>query len=366
MIIFVLILLLLGMSSLKVAKPNEFHKDYLTRDRTTWVKGVFVYLIVLSHGSDYVSEQLYGVLDHAYYSMQNQLHQMVVAMFLFYSGYGIMEQIKKRRFAYIKSIPGKRFPNLLLNYDLAVVLFVILSWCLGEHVTLKQFIIALVAWNGIGNSSWYIFVILALYVITFVAFFPIKWVKSERFYLVSLLVVTAVSLAMVYVLMIAKEGAHCWYDTVILYAFGMWYSYLRKPIEKVLMKNDFWFFLIFGIFLGVYVFMLQWRWECVETYTVWAVCFTVMTLMATMKLQVNNPVLDWLGDHVFSIYVLQRIPMIALATLPYFASHPYAYMVCVFACVVPFAILFDYLTGKLSKLIWGRKKKVATPAVRES
>jgi len=361
MIIFVLILLLLCVPSLSVAKPNEFQKDYLARDNTAWVKGIFVYLIVLSHGKDYVIDQLYGALDYPYITMQNQLHQMVVAMFLFYSGYGIMEQIKKRRFAYVKSIPTKRFPNLLLNYDIAVFLFLILSECMHKHVSLRQLLMALVAWEGIGNSSWYIFVILALYVITLVAFFPIKWIKSERFYLVSLLATMAMSMALVYVLMTAK-GSHYWYDTIILYAFGMWYSYLKKPIETVLMKNDFLYFLVLGAAIGLYVFMLQWRWECVETYTIWAVSFTVITVMVTMKVQVNSRVLDWLGDHVFSIYILQRIPMIIFSQLPYFSSHPYAYIVCVFAAVIPLAIAYDYLTGQLSKLIWGRKKKTAPPA----
>lgn len=361
MIFFVFFLLLCGLSSFCMAKPNEFHRDYLDRNKTTWVKGVFVYLIVLSHGKEYIYDQLDGVFDHPYFVMQNQIHQMVVAMFLFYSGYGIMEQIKKRRFGYIKSIPTKRFPNLLLNYDIAVFLFLVLSWYMGKHISVKRLLVALVAWNGIGNSSWYIFVILALYVITFVSFFPIRWVKSERFYLVSLLAATAMSLALVYVLMKVK-GEHCWYDTLILYMVGMWYSYLKKPIEKVLMKNDFLYFLLFGIFLGLYIFMLQWRWECVETYTIWALCFTVLTVMVTMKVQVNSRILDWFGDHVFSIYILQRIPMSILATIPYFASHPYAYMVCVFAAVIPLAIGYDYLTGQLSKLIWGRKKKTALSA----
>ena len=361
MIFFVLVLLLICFSGVQMAKPNEFQKDYISRDNTAWVKGIFVILILFSHGKSYI--ELGGVYDDPYTMMQNHLNQMVVAMFLFYSGYGIMEQIKKREFAYIKSIPMKRFPNLLLNYDIAVILFVFVNWYLGTQVTLKKFLLSLVAWDAIGNSAWYIFVILALYVITFVAFFPIKWVKKPWFKVVSLLAVTALSVALVYALMVV--GKHkVWYNTLILYVFGMWYSFFKAKLEKLLMKNDFLYFLILGIVFTVYVLSFRKRWDGIEIYTVWALCFTTIAVMFTMKVQIKSRVLDWFGNHVFSIYILQRIPMMIFISMPFFQYHKYLFLIASYVAVIPLALAYDWATGKLTKLIWGRKKKstVATPA----
>ena len=59
----------------------------MSREKTNAIKGIFVILIFLSHYSGYVV--LEGHYDIPYLLLQNHLHQMVVVMFWFYSGYGI-------------------------------------------------------------------------------------------------------------------------------------------------------------------------------------------------------------------------------------------------------------------------------------
>lgn len=97
MIFFVLILLLLIFNKTEISKPGEFNKDYISPDGTLAIKGIFVALILLSHGKGYI--ELGGIYDEPYIALQNHLNQMVVAMFLFYSGYGMMESMKKKQFA---------------------------------------------------------------------------------------------------------------------------------------------------------------------------------------------------------------------------------------------------------------------------
>ena len=355
MIFFVLVLLLIVFHSSKAAKPGEFHQDYIARDKINSIKGIFVILILYSHGKGYI--EIGGVYDDPYIAMQNHLNQMVVAMFLFYSGYGIMEQIKKREFAYIKSIPQKRFPNLLLNYDISIVLFLILGLAMGDDITVKKFLLALVAWEGIGNSSWYIFVTLSLYILTFISFFPLKWAKSKQFKLVSLIVLTALSVGLVYALMVI--GKHrVWYNTLILYALGMWYSYFKDTIEKIVMKNDIIYSVIVMLLFGVYILAFRKRWDSIEIYTVWAVCFTLITVLFTMKISISSTVLDWFGKHIFSIYILQRLPMNFLSEKAFFQTHKYLFLIVSYLITIVLAQIFDYFTGKLSSAIWKNKKEL--------
>ncbi len=359
MIVFVLILLLIVFGSATAAKPNEFHRDYISRDNSNVIKGIFVILILLSHGKGYI--ELGGMYDQPYIAMQTHLNQMVVAMFLFYSGYGMMEQIKKRDFDYIKSIPKKRFPNLLLNFDLAVALFIILRLCMGKTLTLKSVLLSLVAWTSVGNSTWYIFITLVLYILICIAFLPIKWVKKPRFKLVCIVILTALSIGLVYLLMsIGKEKY--WYNTLILLVLGFWYSYFQSAIEKVLFKNDILYALAAAAVFAVYIVFFRKRWDGIEYYTVWAICFTLLTVLFTMKIRIDSAVLKWFGEHVFSIYILQRLPMIVFSNMAFFKGHKYLFLIASFVVTLVLAMIFDTLTGKLAGLIWKPKKQMKQAA----
>lgn len=353
MIFFVLILLLLIFNKMDISKPGEFNKDYISPDGTLAVKGIFVALILLSHGKGYLT--LGGAYDEPYIALQNHLNQMVVAMFLFYSGYGMMESMKKKQFGYVKSIAVKRFPNLLLNYDLAVLLFFVLGYIIGEPQTVKSLLVALTAWNGIGNSSWYIFAILAMYVATMIAFLPKKLSESKAVEFVSLIVLTALGIELVWALKEVGKPSF-FYNTIILFPLGFWYSYFKNTIEKVLMKND----VIYSVFLALavvaYIFAYLHRWDRLIAYEVWAVLFCVIIVMLTMKISLQNEVLKFLGKHIFSIYIIQRIPMILLDYYGVSDRHKYIFLIASFALTVAMALIFDFVTGKISSAIWKKPK----------
>lgn len=355
MIFFVLILLLLIFNKMEISKPGEFNKDYISPDGTLAVKGIFVALILLSHGKGYI--ELGGIYDDAYIALQNHLNQMVVAMFLFYSGYGMMESMKKKQFAYVKSIATKRFPNLLLNYDLAVLLFFALGYIIGKPQTVKNLLIALTAWNGIGNSSWYIFAILAMYVATLIAFLPKKFSESKAVEIVSLVILTVLGIALVFALKKAGKPGF-FYNTIILFPLGFWYSYFKNTIEKLLMKNDIIYSCTLAVVVVAYILAFMHRWDRLLIFEIWAILFCMLMVMLTMKISLQNEVLKFLGKHIFSIYIIQRIPMILLDHYGVSERHKYIFLIASFAITVAMALIFDFVTGKISSAIWKPKKKL--------
>ncbi len=356
MIFFVLVLLLVIISGAHYSKPNEFNTDYISKDGIAPIKGIFVILILFSHGRGYFT--LEGVYDEMYLSVQGHLDQMVIAMFLFYSGYGIMEQIKKRGFDYVKSIPQKRFPHLLLIFDIAVVFYMILYVALGNKLSLKTALLALTGWQGILNSSWYIFVTFVLYIFTFIGFFAIKWIKDNRFKLVCIVAVTVLSFGLILVFMRYTEKERFWYDTLILYSLGLWYSYFKPYIEKVTMKNDVLYYVLFTVVLSAYIYFYNNKSVASVNYEIWAVLFTLGIVMITMKVRIESRLLSWFGDHIFSIYILQRIPMVILRELGFADRHKYFFMILSIAITVAIAAVYDDLTGRLTKLIWKPKKQI--------
>lgn len=347
MLVYLLILLVLCASGLRVAKKNEFFSDYLSKEQTTAINGIFVLLVFLSHAVTYL--ELSGPLDDAYLTLKGYLRQLIVASFLFYSGYGMLESIQKKGMAYVKSIPGKRFSKVLLHMEIAVALFLLTDLAIGKHYGLKTTLLAFTFWESIGNSNWYIFAILCLYLIVFVSFLACranKWVGT---------VLTTV-LSLVFAFWMIRAGKDTWwYNTVILYPAGMWWSLLKPQIDKLLMKNDVVWFLTVGAVLVPYVLCYTRRDTHLVWYYLWGVLFMALLVLLTMKVKLGNDILQWFGSHVFSIYILQRIPMMVFTKLG-MTDHRYSFITLSLIATLVLAVLFDTLLEKLDGAIWGRGK----------
>ena len=354
MVFFILILLILIFNRAEFAPQNRFTQGYMAKDKTTSIKGIFVALILLSHGSQYMA--LGGAYDEPYIALQSHLGQMVVAMFLFYSGYGMMERIKRTGYKYVKSIVTKRFPNVLLNFDIAIVLYLILGLFLGKSFDLKTILLSFIGWESVGNSNWYMFAIFVLYLLTFAAFFGTKWTNRKYFKALCVGFLTVLTGAMILIEMKLGLPSY-WYNTLILFVMGFYYSCLEKYINRFLLKNDTTYFLTLLLSVGAYVvfYTIKDRYGIVS-YTLWALAFTAFVIVLTMKVSVNNAVLNWMGQHVFSIYILQRIPMSILNHIGLAASHKYIFLILSIAATLFMAQVFDSYTAKLSGLIWKKRR----------
>ncbi len=351
MLVYLFLLLLIVFLNLKAAGKNEFFSDYLSKERTTAINGIFVLIVFLSHASTYITPD--GPLDAAYLTLKGYLRQMIVATFLFYSGFGMMESIQKKGLSYVKSIPGKRFLKVLLHMEIAVALFLLTNIALGKSYGLKKTLLAFTFWESIGNSNWYIFAILGLYLIVFLSFLCCKANKY-----VGAALTTVLSVGFVYALIRAGKDTW-WYNTIILYPTGMLYSLFKEKIEKVVMKNDLAYFSCAGVLLIAYYLCFLRRDTGIEFYSLWGIGFILLLVMLTMKLHINNRILQWFGSHVFSVYILQRIPMIIFRELG-MTDHRYAFITLSFLATLVLAVLFDAAMEKLDTLLFERKKKAVT------
>lgn len=350
MTIFLLILLLVIFRSLELAPAGQFQKEYIAKSAANNIKGIFVILILFSHYTQYVT--LGGPYDDAYLVLRKHLNQMVVVMFLFYSGFGIMRSIQNKGQAYIRHRLPERFLKVWLQFAVAVLLFLIVGLLLGKHFTAGHVLLSFVGWDSIGNSNWYIFDTLAAYLLLFCSFMPLTFVKSKKLreYL-GCAVFTVLIVCFVYGMMSAGRSGY-WYNTIFIFPLGCWYALLQEKIEKLVMRNDFWYVLCVLINTGIYAFSYERRWTGgIEMYTVWACSFTAMILLFTMKCSVSGNLLSWFGQHVFSVYILQRIPMMILDRLGLAETHKYVFLILSFLITILMAMLFDEWMGKLWKKI---------------
>ena len=350
MTIFLLLLIFLIISSLEFAPAGQFQREYLSKNSANAVKGIFVILILFSHYTQYVS--LGGVYDDAYLILRKHLNQMVVVMFWFYSGFGIMRSVQTKGDSYIHPGLLRRFRKVWLQFAAAVTLFLITGLCLGKQFEWKHLLLSYIGWDSIGNSNWYIFDTLAAYLLLYLSFMALRFVKNRRVREYGGCgIFTVLILLFVWILM-AQGRSGYWYNTVFILPVGCWYALLQDRIEKIVMKNDFLYLLCVIANTVIYFISFQGRWEYgIEMYTVWACSFTAMVVLFTMKCAVSSTFLSRFGQHVFSVYILQRIPMMVLDRLGMAQEHKYMFLILSFLLTVLMAMVFDLAAG------WKRTKK---------
>jgi len=167
--LFLLFVLLLIVFSIKLEKND----DYCSKDQCNVIKGVFILLVFFSHACQYVVKSGYDFHlwgDAVVPIYKSFMGQLIVTMFLFYSGYGIAESISRKGKTYVHQMLAKRIFPVWINFCIAVIAFAIMNLILSIHMEWKQFFLSLICWESIGNSNWYIFIILLCYLNAYVAF----------------------------------------------------------------------------------------------------------------------------------------------------------------------------------------------------
>ena len=343
MIIFFLLLVILVFSSLRFCSYNN---DYMSKKNTTTVNGVFVVFVLFRHYSQYID--LSGMYDVPFVAVDNHLNQLIVTAFLFNSGFGMMESIRKHYGDYVRKIPSKIW-KLLLRFDIAVFIYLVINSIIGNTYSITRVVLSLIGWESIGNSNWYILIILLQYFIIYISYSVCLKLNRGGGRRVGIALHLLMTIGLVYLLMRANKPAY-YYDTVVLLPIGALFSEYRDRIERVILKSNIIYLLTMVLVIGMYIIAYFRRWSGgVEWFTVWAVSFIFILQLVNMKTIFNNSLFSYLGEHVFSIYILQRIPMIMLSNLGYMQTHKYISFVLTVAITLTIAEAFERGTGSIIK-----------------
>lgn len=356
MVIYLILLALLCLTSVKISLGNGFN-DYMSPRETGAIKGVFVIIVLLSHIRQYVHLEA-SPFNTPYSEFMAYLGQLMVVMFLFYSGYGVALGIQNKE-GYIRSLPIKRAFKVFLHFALAVLLFAAVSFCLGKEVTLKKLLCSFLGLDAFGNSAWFIFVIVILYLLTFAAFVFI----GKNHMIAGTAVTTLLCAAAVLVIRAWKGSDYWWYDTIMCYPLGMWFALAKPRIDKLILP-DFskWFACTASV--AVIFSFLKYLMPCYgntrRLFIPASLFFALLIVLISMRVKIGNDVLCWFGKRVFGIYILQRIPMMLLS---HFGANekPFLFTAAVFALTIVIAEIFERATDKLDIALHLSKKKTSKP-----
>lgn len=328
------ILLIFGL----ILFPSDFflrkktNSEWLCRNETNAVKGIFMLLILASHFSFYVPSYKAPV-DVAYSKIRFYLLQLVVACFFFYSGYGIMEQMKKRGKEYVRAFPGSRILKVWTVWLFSELIFWIADVVLlKEKYSLKDILLSCLAWESLGNDNWYIFVILVLYLLSYIVFL----LREDGAF--STILITALSFAFILVLKLCNRPEY-WYDVIICYPMGMWVSEYRQKIEKYVLNFQTGYLLLVVAVLCFSVLHRYWE-QTIILYELTGAVFIIIVLLLTTKIKLNNRFLIYCGEHLSSIFLTHRLPL-ALLQNTCLSRNRYVFFVSFLVSAFVVAFLFE-------------------------
>lgn len=325
-----------------------FYADYLSFDTTNAIKGIFIVFVFIRHVTPYILNSGYtfddSILSQFFLHIDASVGQLIVAMFLFYSGYGVMESIKKKGIPYVDSIPRKRILTTLVNFDIAVALFAVIALLLHKNYSLKTYLLSFTGWESVGNSNWYIFVIMLCYLIAYVCF-RINAGKLKAYPMRAILYFFFLGLS---VLALSCVKPSWWYDTMLCFGVGVLFSVWRDCIESFL-KRYYWFVLPAVLLL---LFLLGRSPYYIRglVHNTYSIVLCLLIVMLTMKIKVNNAVLIWSGKNLFPLYIYQRVPMIILSSIcggVFVSSYPVLYTLACLLITLLFAHFYKYWAVKL-------------------
>lgn len=319
--------------------------DAMSVEQSKNIIGIFIILVFLHHiipyieNSGYVFDKIDNILMPKF-----RLGQKVVVMFLIYSGYGICESIKNKE-NYLKSFPKKRILTTLINFDIAVCVFVFLLIIFNKKIVYSYIPLSFIGWESVGNSNWYIFDIIILYSIIYL----IHQFINKKY---TVLFFTLCTLLMIVILQCYK--AEYWYDTIFCFWGGYMLSKYKYKITTY--TNNRYYLILFGL-IFCYIFTKYSRLAIIHFVAVglipkvvsctwlliniqhlfWGLCFVWITL----KLSIYNSFLKWCGANLFPIYIYQRLPMILIPSA-IITGFPIIYILLCFIITLIIAYFYKY------------------------
>ena len=336
MLIIYLIFIIILIIGTRIVKDN---KDYLDKNMTTTINGMFVITVFFSHFLTYIENT--NIYDQYLINILHFIGQLMVTSFLFYSGYGIYESIKNKPL-YMKYFFRKRFIPTFLNFSFAVILYIIVNIIIGNNYSIEKILLSFTGFYSIGNSNWYMLATFIMYLFILLCFNDrLKINNNKKIILFSLL-------TFIYVFIITRFKDNYYADTILCFPLGIWYSYFKDRINSVLYKK-YYLCLTVSLICLIITFLLVKYFYNIYIYNIYACCFIIFIVFLTRKIKINSPIISFFGIHTFWIYILERIPMIILQN----KLNNYIY----FSVCLILTIILSFFIKKITDKLWKKTSK---------
>lgn len=328
----------------KIAGIGKIFDDYMNVDNMQSIRGMLAVLIVIHHFSGMIEEK-------SMFFLFNHIGYLVVALFLFLSGYGLAYGVQNKP-GYISGVKFlyTRIPKLVIPYWVAVIIYAVGYFASGEQITLKAILLSFVSFKNIVGSSWYIFELIVLYIIFFLSF-KIKNRKIALSVLFALVAVCAIGFYF------SDSFSDVWYRSIFAFPLGVFYSLKKDKIESILLKRSVIRCIV--LILSLIVLLIS-RYACVLFDLKYlqvlfditsSAMFALVAVIMLRKIKLGNKALSFLGNISFEIYLVHFL-LVKLIYSLYFNGqiNLLLYFVISIASTILAAYIMNFIDRSLTKL----------------
>lgn len=349
---FILLLVIAGIL-LSIRTPLKFNKDYLSVEQTHTVNGIFIVFVFLRHFWQYVERV--GAFDEIFDAVNSGLGQMIVTSFMFYSGFGVTASIIKKKDNYLKAFPVNRILKTMVLFDIAILFYAVTGLFTGEDITIEKVLLSFIGWKSIGNSSWYIYAILCMYLISWISFSIFN--KQNKKYSIFLSLSLATVLTVVYMLITRRYQSGQYYNTVLCYVVGMWWYYYKEKVDALLKSNIF-CLIVTAVTTGLFAMTYIFRKKNLVFDQLHYLLFIVFIIVITSRIQIKSSLFKCLGENLLGLYILQRLPMIAFSRIDIISHNTYVFFALSLAVTIILAYLYSrFVISNVNKLFSEMKRR---------
>lgn len=297
---FLLLVIILMLTSFRKQNKNE---DYLSIDKCNVLRGILAIFIVLHHLSEkYPIGYIFPKLQHLGY--------LIVAVFFFLSGYGLMCSYQKKGVKYFDGYWKKRIGYLFLVYFIITIAYFVCYNLMGIDISFVELLKSFVNGHPVITNSWYISVQLFFYILFWFVFKLMNRV-SDNIKIMITLILTVGIMALFYF-----SGLDSfWYLSDLAFVVGLFFAKNRDKIDTIIMKYYYVIFIL--IFLGFVLFSIMpsilYRLG-IEFALIYPLCrnissifFTLMVIIAFVKINLKSKLWDFFGKISLELYLVHEL-----------------------------------------------------------
>lgn len=369
-IVYILILVLLFFKC-QFEKKSEYNADYMSLSQVKSIQGYAAVLIMLHHISQKLCDPSSVPEKYIKHGLEPFLFigYLLVAIYFFCSGYGLYQSYRKKE-DYFKGYFFNRYIPLL--FVLVITSFAFVSAVAGAGMPFYIYgPMTVFGPSTVNPYAWYVYAIIICYFLFYIGF---KKCKKES------AAIAVVIIGIILYMLFCNYWMYgdWWYNTVLVFPAGIIYARNEAfLIEKI--KMNYKKFLIIALVVLAACFIVS---EYMADYlrnqsfllgycvgqmivvifrTVAALSFVLLVLLFSMKVQVKNKLLVFLGSHTLEFYLIHgyfvqifaREFLNASEVSIHYIENPLLYIIAVFCLTCAMAFILQLLLNLFIK--WAKK-----------
>lgn len=340
--LFVLpVIALLLIFGIRLQKPEDRSSVYLEKVSTFPVRGIFIILIVMASYMSTLGPGALNDFDRPLYNLFGLYGygQLLYAPLFFYSGYGIFQKFITKGKKYAQHIPLQQILRHYLSFFIVWIIFVIINLAYKSNYSLEVYLKSSIGLDTIGNSAWYVMVMLIMYFISFISF----RVADKK----TAVVINLVGAIFVAFGMRALGSPSYVTNPLFVYFFGIWYAYLKDRIDAKVEKRPYLRYVTLlgsaALFVGFHFYYLNVPYtenkELLLIIPMLLICIFIVSFTSIFK--IRSKILHFFGANAFWIYLLHLLPILLFKRISFITEYKYVYFAVSFVVTIGLAFVMN-------------------------